>query len=408
MQVLSIQISDYLDGGGSAIAAHRLHLGLRNAGIESTILCARKTLESPDSVALPRPSSLEGYIGSVTRRLGLNDIHNISTFNIRKMDVYQRADILNIQAFRGRYNYLALPALTKDKPGVFTLQDVWAYTGHCAIHHDCDRWKTGCGDCPYPHVTPRIQRDNTRLEWKLKNWAYGRSNLTFVTLCSQVTDRAKQSMLRKFPIHEIPSGLDTNVFAPLDPWECRSILGIPRDTRVIMFAALSLNSYLKGADLLLEALEGLPASLRGETMLLLLGSRGEALARASGIESREFGRVTGDLLKPILYSAADIFVSPSRAEGFGLVALESIACGTPAVTFAVGGAREYVRPGISGYLAEPFDAQDLGRGILALLEDDAMRSTMSQQGREMVLQEYTVELQAERYIQLFESILHSH
>jgi glycosyltransferase involved in cell wall biosynthesis len=408
MRVLSIQISDFLDGGGSAIAAYRLHLALKKAGIQSTILCARKSLGSPDSVVLPRPSSLEGYIGSVTRRLGLNDIHNVGTFGIRNMDVYQQADILNIQAFRGRYSYLALPALTRDKPGVFTLQDVWAYTGNCAIHHDCERWKTGCGKCPYPDVTPRIRRDGTRLAWKLKDWAYSRSNLTIVTLCSQVTERAKQSMLRRFPIHEIPSGLDTAVFAPLDPWECRSLLGIPRHTRVIMFSALSLNAYLKGADLLLEALEGLPASLRAETMLLLLGSKGEAIARASRLECREYGRVMGDPLKPILYSAADVFVSPSRAEGFGLVALESIACGTPAVAFAVGGAREYVRPGISGYLARPFDSQDLGRGIQTLLEDDAQRSTMSRKGREMVVQEYTIELQAERYIRLFQSILRSH
>ncbi|MFC2023124.1 hypothetical protein ACFLT5_00100 [Chloroflexota bacterium] len=103
-----------------------------------------------------------------------------------------------------------------------------------------------------------------------------------MTLCSQVTERAKQSMLRRFPIHEIPSGLDTEALAPLDPWECRSILGIPRDTRVIMPAALFLTNYRKGEDLLLEALESLPPSLRAETMLLLMGSRGEALARASG------------------------------------------------------------------------------------------------------------------------------
>ncbi|MFC2023115.1 glycosyltransferase [Chloroflexota bacterium] len=407
MRVLSIQISDYLNGGGSAIAAHRLHLGFQNAGVQSTILCARKTLDSPDSVVLPKPTSLEGYIGSATRRLGLNDIHNISTFNIRKMDVYQRADILNIQAFRDRYNYLALPALTRGKPGVFTLQDVWAYTGHCTSHRDCERWKTGCGKCPYPDVTQRIRKDSTRLVWKLKDWAYSRSNLTIVTLCSQVTKRAKQSMLRRFPIHEIPSGLDTQTLVPLDPQECRSILGIPRDSRVIMFAALFLSNYRKGADLLLEALESLPPSLRAETLLLLMGSKGEALAGASGMESREFGLVMDDRLKAILYSAADVFVSPSRSEGFGLVALESIACGTPAVTFAVGGAREYVRPGISGYLAKSFDAQDLGRGIQELLEDDAVRSTMRQKGREMVLQEYTIELQAERYIQLFQSIIDS-
>jgi hypothetical protein len=82
-----------------------------------------------------------------------------------------------------------------------------------------------------------------------------------------------------------------------------------------MFAALSLNSFLEGTDLLLEAQDGLSGSLRAETMLLLLGSRGEALARASDMECREYGRVMGDLLKPILYSAAAVFVSPSRPRG---------------------------------------------------------------------------------------------
>jgi glycosyltransferase involved in cell wall biosynthesis len=174
-----------------------------------------------------------------------------------------------------------------------------------------------------------------------------------------------------------------------------------------MFASLSLNTPEKGPDLLLMALDSLPAALKAETILLLMGSRGQALAGASGMESLDFGLVMDDRLKSILYSAADVFVSPSRFEGFGLVALESIACGTPAVAFAVGGACDYVRPDVSGYPAKPFDALDLGRGIQTILEDGELRATMSRKGREMVLQEYTIERQAERYIQLFESILAS-
>jgi glycosyltransferase involved in cell wall biosynthesis len=126
------------------------------------------------------------------------------------------------------------------------------------------------------------------------------------------------------------------------------------------------------------------------------------------MEVIEYGRIYDDRIKALLFSAADVFVSPTRAEAFGLVALESIACGTPAVSFAVGGARQYIREGISGYLATPSDSQDLCRGLQMMLGDDAQRERMSKLGREMVLAEYAIELQVTRYIELFKEILDAH
>ena len=126
------------------------------------------------------------------------------------------------------------------------------------------------------------------------------------------------------------------------------------------------------------------------------------------MEAISFDRIYDDRIKALLYSAADVFVSPSRAEAFGLVALESIACGTPAVTFAVGGARDYIREGISGYMAKQNDSQDLSHGLQMLLEDETERETMGKLGREMVLNEYTIELQTTRYIELFQNILNAH
>jgi len=408
MNVLLVQMSDHLYGGGGAIAGYRLHLGLQKAGVQSKILCALKTVDSPDTVRVPEPTKLEGYIGTLTRRIGLNDIHNIGSFAVPKLPVFKQADILSFQGFRRRFSYMALPALTRDKPGVFTLHDIWAYTGHCAVSYDCERWKTGCGRCPYPDVVPPIKRDATHIEWKLKQRAYRRSNLSFVSLCSEVTERAKQSMLGQFPIYEIPLGLDTEAFKPHDPQQCRSLLGIPQDKRVIMFAALSLSQPWKGADLLLEALKGLPNSLKNESVLLLLGSKGTEMANASGMQVISYENIFDDRIKALLYSAADVFVSPTRAEAFGLVALESIACGTPAVSFAVGGARDYIREGISGYLAKPEDSHDLRHGLLFLLEDNLQRETMGNLGREMVLNEYTIELQVSRYIELFQNTLDKH
>ncbi|MBE9513434.1 MAG: glycosyltransferase [Chloroflexi bacterium] len=406
MRVLHIHITDNIRAAGGIVVARRLHLGLKRAGVDSKILCGRKTTNLPDIVEIPRSRKLESQIRRVTSRLGLNDIHAVSSFGIRKSEVYLNADILHIQGIHSNFfSYLALPWLTQTKPAVFTLHDMWALTGHCAISYDCDRWKIGCGQCPYPDVIPSIRRDNTRLDWRLKNWVYARSNLTIVAPSSQLTEQARQSMLNRFPIYHIPHGIDTETYQPIDPEQCRWLLGVPSGKKVLMFAALNMNHFWKGGDLLLKALQSLPKSLKAETVLLLLGNGGEAIAEAAGIQTLHLGYISNDRLKTIAYSAADLFVSPTRAEAFGLVLLESMACGTPVVSFRVGGVPDLARPGITGYLAEPEDADDLRNEIIQLLEDESLRNYMSQQCRAIVLKEYTLELQIERYIELYRQIL---
>jgi glycosyltransferase involved in cell wall biosynthesis len=408
MRVLQVHTSDYVGGGGGAIAMYRLHLGLRKAGVDSKILCGTKSIDSPHTFQIPhspRLRELGSKIRKVTSRLGLNDIHYLNSFGVKQHQAYLNADIVNFHGTHGFFSYLAIPSLTEDKPGVFTLHDVWPFTGHCAVSYDCERWKIGCGRCPYPEAHPAIRRDNTRLEWKLKDWVYSRSNLAIVTLCNQVTKQAKQSMLNRFAIHQIPNGVDTEVYEPLDPEQCRSLLGIPPDKKVLMVAALRLDQSHKGGNLLLKSLQGLPESLKAETVLLLLGGRGEAIARSVDLQTINLGYVSHDRLKAICYSAASLFIHPTRADNLPLVLQESMACGTPTVAFGVGGVPDLVRPGITGYLAEPEDAQDLCNGIVQLLEDEPLRDYLGQQGRAVVLEEYSLNLQVQRYVQLYNQVL---
>lgn len=411
MRVLQLNVSDYHLNGGTGIAMQRLHIGLRRAGIDSKILCGQKTIEtSKNTVELQRSTSLkiiEKIIKeAVTSPIGLNDIHAISSFNIKNEHVYLDADILNLHCIHeGFFNYLALPSLTKSKPAVFTFHDMWAFTGHCAYSYDCDRWKIGCGKCPYPETSPSIKRDATHWEWKLKNWAYNRSNLTIVTNSKWVMEQAKQSMINHLPIHHIPYGIDTETYQPLNPEQCRSLLGIPIGKKVLMFGAEKLNIPRKGGDLLLQALQSLPESLKAETVLLLLGGSGEAIAEITGFQILNLGYLSNERLMAIAYSAANLFLFPTRADTFGLVSIESQACGTPVVSFRVGGVPEHVRPGITGYLAEPENAEDFRDGIVQLLEDEPLRRYMSQQCREIAVKEYSLELYTQRYIQLYRQLL---
>jgi glycosyltransferase involved in cell wall biosynthesis len=349
----------------------------------------------------------ERFISRVTGRLGLNDIHCISSFKIRKLPAFLEADILNFHCIHGDFfSYLALPWLTEDKAAVLTLRDMWHFTGHCTFSFDCDRWKIGCGRCPYPNISNKIYRDNTHLEWKLKDWVYSRSKFTVVALDSHMATLAKQSMLNRFPIEHIPNGVDTEAYQPLDPEKCRSLLGVPLDKKVLLFSAVHLNERRKGGDLLVKALQALPKTLKADLVLLLMGQDGgETISSAVDIPIVNFGFVGNARSKAIIYSAADLFIFPSRAEGLPNSVLESMACGTAVVSFNVGGVPDLVSTGITGYLAEADDADDLSRGIVQLLEDGCLRRRIARQCRGTVVKNYSAELEVQRHIDLYQRLL---
>jgi glycosyltransferase involved in cell wall biosynthesis len=212
-------------------------------------------------------------------------------------------------------------------------------------------------------------------------------------------------MINRFPIKHIPNGVDTDIYRPLDPEQCRSLLGIPGGKHVLMFAAINLKDHRKGGDLLIAALQSLPKSLKAETVLIVLGRSGGTIAQTVGIQTFDLGYTSSARLKTIAYSAADLFILPTRADNLPLVLLESLACGTPIVSFQVGGVPDPVRPGITGYLAEPENAADLGKGIIQLMEDKALRSHMSEQCRSVAVKEYSSELEAQRYTELYQLML---
>lgn len=406
MNILHINQSDII--GGAAIAGYRLHEGLLAQNINSRLLVGIQKNSTDRVAVIPKKQWIENQIYRFSWRLGFHHVHAVSTFDIPKHPFYQEADIINFHNLHtGYFNYLAIPSLTAKKPGVFTLHDMWSLTGHCSYSYDCDRWKIGCGKCPYPDIHPSINMDNTRIEWKLKNWVYRRSNLAIVTPSNWLTEQAKKSMLNRLPIHTIPYGIDTEAYQPIDKEKCKAELGISKGKKVLFFVAASLKDSRKGGDLLGKALQNLPTSLKAETMLMVIGDNGEDISQQFGIETLNLGYVTSDRLKSIAYSAADLFIFPTRADNLPLVLQESMACGTPMVSFKIGGVPELVRSGITGYLAEPENVKDFSNGIMELMEDEKLRDRMGEHCRAIALKEYNLELQAKRYIELYRQLLHS-
>ncbi|MBE9109128.1 glycosyltransferase family 4 protein [Nodosilinea sp. LEGE 07298] len=404
MKVLHINQSDTL--GGAAIAGYRLHSALLKQGLDSKLFVGHKKTDDQRVAQVPRHEWFESQLQRFTHRAGFNYVNHISSFNIPKHPFFAAADILNFHNLHNSYfSYLAIPRLTTQKPAVFTLHDMWSFTGHCAYSYDCSKWQTGCGQCPYPKTYPGIRHDSTHWVWKLKDWVYNRSNLTIVTPSRWLTAQAKASLLGRFPVHHIPNGVDPDVYQPLDRELCRTALGIPAEKRVLLFSAVDLTDLRKGGDLLVKALSQLPATLKQDCLLLTLGNPFKQLATSLDIPLMNLGYVSSDRLKSVAYSAADLSLFPTRADNLPLVLQESMSCGTPMVSFDIGGVPDLVRPGITGYLAQPEDIDGFGKGIADLLSDNEKCQAMRRDCRRITLEEYTLDLQAKRYQHLYQQVL---
>lgn len=407
MKALQINFSDYSGGGGGAIATYRLFQGLKTLKVNGKIISGVKTLNSEQSSLMPRFRLIEGALKRITKPLGLNDIHALGSFWLPQHPFFQWADVINTHVIHSDYfNYLALPILASQKPTVFTLHDMWTFTGHCAYSYDCTRWQTGCGACPYPDTYPRVQRDSTHLEWLLKSWTYRRTKPTIVTPSRWLTEQAQKSMVGEYAIHHIPNGIDVQTYNPIEKILARQALDLPIDKYILMSCAENLNDYRKGMDLLCKSLNQLPNDIKTNVVLLLMGNHPEGIDQSVHLPIKALGYVSNDRLKALALSASDIFVFSTRADNLPVVLQESLACGTPIVSFDVGGVKDLVRPNITGLLAFAEDTEAFTTNIVTILKNSELHQKMTFQCRETAIKEYPIDLQAQRYKTLYESLVY--
>ncbi len=271
---------------------------------------------------------------------------------LKKIDEF-KPDIIHLHNLHD--SYINLPMLFSyikkhNVPTVWTLHDCWAFTGHCPHFTiaKCDKWKTGCHGCKQYKDYPASIFDNSELMWKLKKkWFTGVKNMTIVTPSEWLAGLAKESYLKEYPIRVINNGIDLNVFKPTKS-DFREKYGISPSECIILGVSFGWN-YKKGLDCFVK----LRNELNEQYRIVLVGTDSSIDKKLpSGIVSIHRTQNQKELAE--VYSAADVFFNPTREEVLGLVNLESLACGTPVVTFNTGGSPECIDE-YSGIIVEEGD-----------------------------------------------------
>jgi glycosyltransferase involved in cell wall biosynthesis len=396
-----LHISESDTAGGAARTAYKLHRGLIDAGHRSRMLVGRRLTQDAEIDSIKRTAlwrGLDRVTGSAMNALDLQYALYPSSFRVAYDPWLRDADVVQLHNLHGSYfSFTALPLLSRRKPLVWLLQDQWSMTGHIAYSLDCDRWRHGCGSCPYLDEYPRLRRDRTALLWKLKRAIYQRTQLTLVAPSRWIGQLVQESpLLRHFPLERIPHGVDTDVFRPRPREEARKRLGLPLDRPIVLFVASYLDEGRKGLRYVEEALKG----LEDPPLLVLAGERAPTLA----VESHHIGPVGSDEELAWVYAAGDVHAVPTVADALTQTAIESIACGTPCVSFDRGGVADVVRDGESGLQVRFGDVAALGAALHRVLSDGDLRARLAQEGRALGEREFSIAVQVERYLRLYDGL----
>lgn len=406
--------------GGAARSAFRIHQGLARLGHDSSMFVLGAESKGAAVKVFVPPAGLKSRIQRRIRRRridsafaryqasrppGLEPFHDCrSAHGAEILKQLPDCDVVHLHWIAGFVDFAAFfSGVAPSVPIVWTLHDMNPFTGGCHYDLGCGRFVEKCGTCP--QLGSRDPGDLSRRIWETKRAAFARiapSRLHIVTPSQWLAREVERSSLwQRFPLSVIPYGLDLEIFAPRNRAHAREILGLPVEAKVILFLADGLGNRRKGFALLVKALSGLKAA--DDLMLLSVGN-GVADSTVN-VPWVHLGSLSQDRILSAVYSAADLFVIPSLQDNLPNTVLESMACGTPVVGFAVGGIPDMVRPGVSGALIEPENVAGLRAGIQDLLRDPDQLGRMGVNCRRIVEEEYSLELQARRYEALYTKLL---
>lgn len=422
MKIVLLNTDDSM--GGAAIACLRLRDALKkNTDWEITVLVQEQKKPNSPVIFLNKTwlSKKIAFFRFAWERLYFRFFEKNKTIrfafspantgiDISNHPLIQEADIIHLHWIN--FGFLSLDSLEKlfmlNKKIVWTMHDMWLFTGGCHHSGDCNHFQNQCGYCE-TYLKKPGKSDLSFKVLRKKQSIFEEINpkkIAFIACSEWLEKRAKNSsLLNKYSLKSIPNPIDTELFKPKNKSESRQKLHLPTDKKLILFVAAKISVIWKGFSFFQEALHILHAQLvdKEAIELIILGESDEESLRALPFKTHSLGKIFDTETIIDVYNAGDIFVIPSIQENLPNTIMESMACGTPAVGFEVGGIPEMIEHQSTGYLAKYKSIEDLAKGMHWVLFE-ANYQMLASRSREKVLANYSEEAVAQQYKIVYENL----
>lgn len=395
--------------GGAAKAAYRFHTGLCDHGVDSTLFSQFKTKGGRKVSSF---TSFKDVYSAKFRaqydRWGINSNIQFSPAKIG-VDVHKiiPADTDIVFLHWVNSGYLSISDIARiQQPIIWTMHDMWPFTGGCHYDQECGRYVNGCGKCPL--LGSDSSQDLSAKIWKKKRALWRNQDITFISPSVWLADCAKNSPITEGKqVKVIKNGVDLDLFFPHPKPFARKVFNLPQDKKLILFSAMSAKTDpRKGFTYLQQTLQNLGDSFKSEVELVILGAY-EAQEQFEGVFKCHYpGYLQDDYSLSLIYSAVDVHIAPSLQDNLPNTVVEANACGIPSIAFEIGGFPDLIHHLENGYLAKPFDVQDLSHGLATLLSMDRHEAErVSQYARKLAKREFNLQTQSSKYLELFTQVL---
>ena len=393
-----LQINSVVNTGSTGRIAEQLGVLAISQGWESYIAYGREARGSQSRlIKIVSKWDVNFHaIGSIlTDRHGLFSKFATKRF-LQQVDIIQ-PDVVHLHNLHGYYiNVPMLLRYLKQKniPTVITMHDFWLMTGHCAyINQSCDRWKTGCGNCPRLNQYPAAKFDNTKANWKWKASLFvDMPNVTLVPVSYWLGRYVDESLLKNVKQNVIYNGIDTNVFKPFDGGA--SVVGVDWSKFTIMAIATRWTEANGYQDVM-----KLSSIIPDNSQIIMVGLDEQQM---SNLPKNIIGFRKTESFTQLqeLYTKSDVIFNPNREVTFGLVTAEAMACGTPAIVLRDTAGEEIVDEQ-TGFVVDTIEGViDLIPRIRAL-----EKKKMSDACRFRVNELFNADKQYQKYIDLYNAVI---